>query len=348
MPTIPTPHYKVHVDGQLSQINSLIKKHGSSSVFILVDQNTKEHCLPALDAAIEKPYHLLEVVAGEKNKSLDSCNYLWNQLVEHKADRHSLIINLGGGVIGDMGGFVAGTYMRGIAFIQMPTTLLAQADASIGGKLGVDHKGLKNMLGIFRNPYAVITHTPFLETLDEQELKSGYAEVIKHALINSKSAWERIKSQGTQFSNDNWSKLVTNAVKTKVQIVEQDPTEQGLRKILNFGHTVGHAVESFYLGTPDHLLHGEAVAKGMITEAYISFKLGRINIIELEEINSLLESLYTLPQVQEKDIPTLLDLMRSDKKNKDGQIKFALLNQIGACDFDIDVDEALIKESLLF
>lgn len=348
MPNIPSIDYNVAIDTKLSDLNKLIKTLEVSTVFVLVDENTKTHCLPIIAEVIESKFHLIEIKAGEAYKTLETCNFIWNKLLEYGADRHSLVINLGGGVIGDMGGFVAATYMRGISFIHMPTTLLSQVDASIGGKLGVDHKGLKNMLGIFRNPTAVITHTPFLKTLDEREIKSGYAEVIKHALINSKQAWELIKSKGASLNKDNWTKLVSQAVKTKIEIVDNDPTEQGLRKILNFGHTIGHAIESFYLGTDNQLLHGEAVAKGMITEAYLSFKMGKLNVIELDEINTLLESLYALPTIQEADTPRLLELMSQDKKNKGGVKLFSLLNGIGACDYDIEVSDKLIIESLLF
>ena len=348
MPTIRTETYKIEIDQDLSKLNTYLHKQKPTKLFVIVDENTKQHCLPIFHDAIDYGYELLETVSGETNKSLDTCLHLWNQLVYNKADRDSMIINLGGGVIGDMGGFVAATFMRGIPFIQMPTTLLSQVDASVGGKLGVDFRGYKNLIGMFQNPALVWIHTPFLKTLDERELLSGFGEVVKHGLIQSKPLWERIKLKGTDLTTEQWSRVVTDSVKIKTKIVAEDPKEKGLRKILNFGHTIGHAVESYFLNSDKPLLHGEAIAKGMIVESYLAFKTKRISIIEMEEINSLLESIYNLPTLTDKDIDELLTLMAMDKKNKGGQKLFALLNGIGGCDYDVALDNAIIREGLSF
>ena len=348
MPTIKTENYKVEVDREFSVLDKYLHAQKASRIFVIVDENTKTHCLPILHDNIGIAYELLEVKSSEENKTLETSTWLWNQLIEKKCDRSSLIINLGGGVIGDMGGFVAATYMRGIKFIQMPTTLLSQVDASIGGKLGVDHLGYKNIVGLFQNPSMVWIHTPFLKTLEEREMMSGFAEVIKHSLISNKSMWERIKINGTDVSDSDWTNLVSQSVKIKNKVVAEDPKEAGYRKILNFGHTIGHAIESYFLNTEEPLRHGEAVAKGMIAEAYLAFKTKRITIIEMEEINSLLESIYDLPSIPKADMDKILALMTMDKKNKDGFIRFSLLSGIGNCDYDVEVDSKLIRESLSF
>ena len=348
MPSIKTAHYKVEIDKDLSELDIKLYKMKASKVFVLVDENTKEHCLPIFHEKITHGYELLEVESGERNKTLATCTALWEELVSRKCDRSSVLINLGGGVIGDMGGFVAATYMRGIRFIQMPTTLLSQVDASVGGKLGVDFMGYKNIIGMFQDPDLVFIHTPFLQTLDSQELMSGFAEVIKHGLIQSKSLWETIKIKGTNLKPEEWTKVVTDSIKIKTKVVTEDPKEGGLRKILNFGHTIGHAIESHYLNTEKHLLHGEAVAKGMIAESYLSFKTNRISVIEMEEINSLLESIYKLPAITADDELSIMNRMLLDKKNKGGQKLFSLINGIGNCDYDVVVDDQLIKESLSF
>jgi len=348
MPTVRNENYKIEIDQDFSQFNKFLHKRKYSNVFIIVDENTKKHCLPIFHNHIEHGYEVLKTVSGETNKSLDTCINLWNNLVYKKADRNSLVINLGGGVIGDMGGFVAATFMRGISFIQMPTTLLSQVDASVGGKLGVDFRGYKNMVGMFQDPHMVWIHTPFLKTLEERELLSGFAEVIKHGLIQSKSLWERIKLKGIKLNEQEWSRVVADSVKIKNKIVSQDPKEEGLRKILNFGHTIGHAIESYFLNTDKSLLHGEAIAKGMIAESYLSFKTKRISIIEMEEINSLLEAIYDLPTLTNKDIDQLINLMAMDKKNKGGKKLFSLIKGIGDCDYDVEVSNEMIRESLKF
>ena len=348
MPTVVANDYKVYIDESSEKLKKYISKLNASKLFIIVDENTKTDCLPLFEKDLDAEYFLIETQSGEINKNLDSCRKIWEKLVEHRADRHSLIINLGGGVIGDMGGFAAATYMRGIRFIQVPTTLLSQVDASVGGKLGVDFLGFKNIIGTFHNPAMVWINTDYLKTLVFDELKSGFAEVIKHALIQSKSLWEFIKSRDLEFSKEEWTKIVHTSVKIKNEVVSTDPLEKGKRKILNFGHTIGHAIETYYLDTPQRLLHGEAVAKGMIVEAYISYKLGLLSIIELEEINELVEAMYDLPSFQESDLDQILKNMTMDKKNKAGKILFSLIPKVGACDYDIEVDPELITAAMKF
>jgi len=306
--------------------NSLSKLDisGHSKVAILVDENTKQNCLPKLpqlDNSI-----IIEIKSGEEHKNINTCNLIWKQLTAHHFDRNSLLINLGGGVIGDMGGFAASTYKRGIDFIQVPTTLLAMVDASVGGKLGVDLNGLKNQIGVFNNPESVLILPEFLETLPENQLKSGFAEVIKHALISDKNLWQEIIS--IPFNEMNWEKIIETSINIKNKIVLSDPYEKGERKKLNFGHTFGHAVETYYLekGTP--ILHGEAVLMGILLELELSLVTQEQN----NEIKNYILSNFSLPFTPKKS--DLLPFLMNDKKNKVGKVNYSLLTNIGSCSVD--------------
>ncbi len=295
-----------------------------SQVAILVDENTKRDCLsklPQIENAL-----IIEIKSGEEYKNISTCNLIWEQLTINNFDRNSLLINLGGGVIGDMGGFCAATYKRGLEFIHIPTTLLAMVDASVGGKLGIDFKGFKNQIGLFNNPKAVLISPEFLETLAENELKSGFAEVVKHALISDNSLWVKLKN--TPFNELDWESIINTSVQIKNKIVLADPFEKGERKKLNFGHTFGHAIESYYLekGTP--ISHGEAVFMGMILETEIS-DLSETN---KNEIKNYILSNFALPYTPKKS--SLHKFLINDKKNQDGKINFTLLNGIGNCSLD--------------
>ncbi|CAI8376506.1 MAG: 3-dehydroquinate synthase [Cryomorphaceae bacterium] len=306
--------------------NSLSKLDIStySKVAILVDENTKRDCLYKLPK-IENPL-IIEIKSGEEYKNISTCNFIWEQLTINNFDRNSLLINLGGGVIGDMGGFCAVTYKRGLEFIHIPTTLLAMVDASVGGKLGIDFKGFKNQIGLFHNPKAVLISTEFLDTLDESELKSGFAEVIKHALILDNPLW--IKLKNTTFTDLDWEDIINHSVQIKNKIILEDPFEKGERKKLNFGHTFGHAIESYYLekGTP--ISHGEAIFMGMILETGIS----DLSENEKNEIKDYIISNFALPYTPKKTY--LHKFLINDKKNQDGKINFTLLSEIGNCSFD--------------
>jgi len=292
-----------------------------SKVAVLVDENTKKYCLnllPRINHSI-----IIEIDSGEKNKTISTCNLIWEQLTKNNFDRNSLLINLGGGVIGDMGGFAASTYKRGIDFIQIPTTLLAMVDASIGGKLGVDFNGLKNQVGLFSDPRSVIINPIFLQTLAEEELKSGFSEVVKYALITDKRLWKKITN--TPFNNLEWKEVIYTSLEIKNKIVTSDPKEEGERKKLNFGHTFGHAIESYYLekGTP--ILHGEAIFMGIILESEIS----DLTQSEKNEIKNYILSNFALPYTPKK--PYLHKFLLNDKKNQEGKINFSLLKGIGNC-----------------
>ena len=306
--------------------NSLSKLDIStySKVAILVDENTKRDCLnklPKIDSAL-----IIEIKSGEKYKNISTCNLIWEQLTINNFDRNALLINLGGGVIGDIGGFCAATYKRGLEFIHIPTTLLAMVDASVGGKLGIDFKGFKNQIGIFNNPNAVLIYPKFLETLAENELKSGFAEVVKHALILDNSLWLKLKN--TPFTDLDWEDIIDTSVQIKNKIVLADPFEKGERKKLNFGHTFGHAIESYYLekGTP--ISHGEAVFMGMILET----KISDLSETDKNEIKNYVLSNFALPYTPKKS--SLHKFLKNDKKNQNGKINFTLLNGIGNCSFD--------------
>ena len=297
---------------------------GYSKIAILVDENTKRDCLPKIPQ-LENSI-IIEIKSGEKHKNINTCNFIWKQLTAHNFDRNSLLINLGGGVISDMGGFAASTYKRGISFIHIPTTLLAMVDASVGGKLGIDFQDFKNQIGLFNNPESILINPDFLETLPENQLKSGFAEVVKHALILDKNLWKEIIS--VPFNKLNWRKIIENSINIKNKIVLSDPYEKGERKKLNFGHTFGHAVESYYLEKGIPILHGEAVLMGILLEVEIS----AVSQEQNNEIKNYILSNFTLPFTPKKS--DLLPFLMNDKKNKVGKINFNLLTSIGSCSVD--------------
>ena len=295
-----------------------------SQVAILVDENTKRDCLsklPQIENAL-----IIEIKSGEEYKNISTCSFIWEQLTINNFDRNSLLINLGGGVIGDMGGFCAATYKRGLEFIHIPTTLLAMVDASVGGKLGIDFKGFKNQIGLFNNPKAVLISSVFLETLAESELKSGFAEVVKHALISDNSLWLKLKN--TPFTDLDWEDIIDTSIQIKNKIVLADPFEKGERKKLNFGHTFGHAIESYYLEKRTPISHGEAVFMGMILET----KISDLSESDKNEIKNYVLSNFALPYTPKKS--SLHKFLINDKKNQNGKINFTLLNGIGNCSFD--------------
>ena len=321
MKEIIASNYSIWIgENSLSKLN--IRSY--SKVAILVDENTKRDCLSKLPK-LENPI-IIEIQSGEENKNLATCDFIWQELTKHNFDRNSLLINLGGGVIGDMGGFCASTYKRGIDFIHIPTTLLAMADASIGGKLGVDFNHLKNQIGLFANPKSVIINPVFLQTLIENQFKSGFAEVVKHALIADENLWSIITP--TDFEKLNWAEIITLSVELKNKIVFTDSKEKGERKKLNFGHTFGHAIESYYLekGTP--ILHGEAIFMGMNLET----ELSNLSNSKKNEIKNYILSNFGLPYTPSKT--ELLKFLKNDKKNKAEKINFSLLNGIGNCTID--------------
>ncbi len=326
-------------------ISQFLKESKFTKLGVIADSNTIHACYPLIGEALPEHEHFF-FEAGERHKNLATCTQIWQWLTDEGFDRSSLIINLGGGVTGDMGGFCASTYKRGIRFINIPTTLLSQVDASVGGKLGIDFNGYKNHIGVFNEPQAVIISDVFLKTLPLSELRSGYAEVIKHGLISNQDYFNQLKLQ--EWESQDWSAIIEQSILIKKEVVSQDPKEEGLRKILNFGHTVGHAVESFYLDTDRHLLHGEAIALGMVAEAYLSKKLLGLSTDELDTIINFLHFVYGKISIPTDDLEKILNLCFQDKKNVGKVINCSLLSRIGKCEYNIPVSSEDIIESLNF
>ncbi len=316
-----------------------------SQYVVLMDENTAEHCYPLVKDLLPS-HQIIQVQSGEINKNLQTCAQIWKSLTDLGLDRKALVINLGGGVLGDMGGFCAATYKRGIDFIQMPTTLLSMVDASVGGKLGVDFETYKNHIGVFELPYKVLIFSDFIQTLVYEELRSGFAEVMKHCLIADAQAWHNLCADIKNWQNLDWSTIIKHSVEIKQKITQADPHEKGLRKILNFGHTIGHAIESYYLEKPGkRLLHGEAIGIGMICEAWLSVELGFISLEECESIKNVILSVYGKVELDKNAIDEMILIAYQDKKNEKSVLLFSLLKQIGEANFNIPVSEALIIKS---
>lgn len=318
-----------------------------SHIAILVDEFTNKYCLPIIQDLLPFNFTKILIKSGEHHKNLATCERVWDRMTQANMDRHSLLVNLGGGVIGDLGGFCASTYKRGIDFIQIPTTLLAQVDASVGGKLGIDFHGLKNHIGVFQLPKTVLIDPKFIDTLSIQQKKSGFAEIIKHCLIRDEQEWNLIRQQS--FEELDLSKLIAHSVAIKEAVVLEDPKEAGLRKILNFGHTLGHAIETYLLDKGKRkILHGEAIAIGMIAEAFISHQRDLISLQELEEIESYLFENYGRVKLHAEEISKIISLTAQDKKNKGKEIRFSLLTEIGDCGYDIPVSASEMKKAIQY
>lgn len=335
----------IHIgEDSLSGLADFLKNRAFDKIVVLTDDNTYTHCYPLFEPILP-PHHLIKVKSGEIHKNLQTCEQIWEEMTQQQLSRWSLLINLGGGVIGDMGGFCAGVFKRGIYFVQVPTTLLSQVDASVGGKTGVDFRGFKNHLGVFQEPLKVFIYPRFLQTLPLAELKSGYAEIIKHWLIRKKESFDIQKKIG--LLTDDWTNLITESVGIKAEVVAADPLEKGLRKILNFGHTVGHALETYRLEKPGQtLLHGEAIAVGMICESYLSQKRGLLTPDEVTQIELFITSVYEKVEIDAASVPAIAALALQDKKNTGSVIKCTLLEGIGKAIYDQPITLADIQDSL--
>jgi 3-dehydroquinate synthase len=317
-----------------------------SKLVVLTDENTQSLCLPILSSILPQDTIFISVRSGEVQKNLETCTEIWSKMTDAALDRKALMLNLGGGVITDMGGFCASLYKRGIHFINMPTTLLSQVDASVGGKLGVDFNGLKNHLGVFNEPLTVIIAPEFLKTLPVAELRSGYAEILKHGLIRDKTYFNKLKTKN--WESQDWESLIIHSVGIKKAVVEADPKEAGLRKILNFGHTIGHAFESYFLDTKNHLLHGEAIALGMICEGFLSFEKIGFSFEELDQLTKTMIQIYGKVEFSVNELNPILDLCLQDKKNEGSTLLFSLLNSIGDCAYNIPVNRDEIREAIIY
>lgn len=346
MQSIQADSYPIHFNEKgYEALNLHLKENKYSNLFIIVDSNTNEFCLPKFLPFIETDLtiEIIEFENGEENKNIETCVQIWNVLTELGADRKTLIINLGGGVVTDLGGFVASTFKRGVDFIHVPTTLLSMVDASVGGKNGVDLGNLKNQIGVINTPTMVLIDTQYLETLPQNEMRSGLAEMLKHGLIYDKAYWEQfLDLQAIDFAD--FDELIYRSVAIKNEIVSQDPIEKNIRKSLNFGHTLGHAIESYFLENINKttLLHGEAIAVGMILESYISMDKKLISFEEYKLIKTTIKAIFDDVTFFENDIEPILELLIHDKKNEFGTIQFALIEGIGKIKINQSVENELI------
>lgn len=334
----------------ISELLGAIGNQPAESIFILTDSNTRELCLPRIKAHDKlASAHVLTIGAGDSHKHLDTLASVWQFLCDNGATRKSLLINLGGGMVTDLGGFAASTFKRGMRYINIPTTLLGAVDAAVGGKTGINFNGLKNEVGVINSAEYVLIDTTFFQTLDHQNLVSGWAEILKHALIYNKEEWARVLAFDIEkFDLAELKPILADSISVKERIVEEDPSEQNIRKALNFGHTVGHAFESmsYEKGTP--VLHGHAVAWGMICELYLSHKLLGFPKETLVQAVQLIKETYGSFFVSCKDYDRLFELMTHDKKNDTKEINFTLLGGIGDIRTNQHATQKMIFESLDF
>ncbi len=323
-----------------------IKSECNDKIFILTDCNTRVKCLPLLEDVLSSEKHIFSIPDGESNKNIDNILKIWDFLQKNGADRKSILLNVGGGVLCDMGGFAASTFKRGIRFINIPTTLLSQVDASVGGKTGINFNKLKNEIGAFAFPCKVIIHTAFLKTLSHEHILSGFGEMIKHALINNEDYYSDLQKINLHkdYAGDFMLTLIKQSVDIKKHIVEADPTEQSIRKALNFGHTIGHALESYFMGTAKELLHGQAVAYGIIIELYLSHIKLKFPVEKLIQIENFINKLYGKLILKESDYRSIYTLMKHDKKNDSGKINCTLLKDIGK----VCINQAVSKDDVYY
>lgn len=342
---------KVVISGNLERdLVNAISECDHDRIFVLTDETTQQLCWPKIKnfKALKNSTPII-IKATDTHKNLDTLSQVWQALSNGGATRHSLMINLGGGMVTDLGGFAASTFKRGIDFINIPTTLLAMVDASVGGKTGINFGGLKNEIGVFSDSRFVIINTQFLDTLDHDNICSGYAEMLKHGLISDERTWAELVTFDLDTPDlSQLQRMVAESIKVKERIVEADPHEHGIRKALNLGHTMGHAFESFAMrrGTP--ILHGYAVAYGLISELYMSARKTAFPTDRMHQTVRFIRENYGTFNITCDDYPTLIELMRHDKKNTSGIINFTLLGNVGDIRINQTANEEEIKEALDF
>jgi 3-dehydroquinate synthase len=326
MRQIQLSNYSVYLGDLKESFPKALSIDNYSAVYVLVDELTEKHCLDHLKPLLGE-FSLIKIASGESNKNIQGASLIWQHLIDHQADRKALLINLGGGVIGDMGGLCASTFKRGIDFIQVPTTLLAQVDASIGGKLAIDFDQIKNCIGLFNDPVSILVDPIFLSTLPDRQLISGMTEILKHGLLADRSILDKLYQMESinQLVDD---QLIYDAIQVKKRVVEKDPFEKGFRKVLNLGHTIGHAIESFYLESDQPLLHGEAIAIGLICEIYLSHHLLGMDKNVLDQLDEFVQKWYASIFISPSNYAEIFHLLLNDKKNEHGKIYFSLLEQI--------------------
>lgn len=348
----PGGDYPVFLGELASAFPEWLQQRKYSGILLLTDANTRRYCLPAFLAATGLPAStpVVEIPAGETHKHIATCTLIWEKMLAARLDRHALVINLGGGVIGDMGGFCAATWKRGVDFVQVPTTLLSMTDAAIGGKLGIDFQKVKNTVGVFQNPAAVFVDPVFLKTLPERELRSGFAEVIKHALIGDAALWEIIRQATPEkianYTPENWLDVLRLSIAVKVKVVTEDPHEKGIRMLLNFGHTVGHALESYFLETEAPLTHGEAIAIGMLTEQFIQQKRSSADVSQAWI--TLIMNMFPHRSIPPEIIPEIWQTMQQDKKNKAGSVRVSVPKNMELAMEIVEPSQEELQRSILF
>ena len=345
MKVIYDKSYKVFF-GQsvLNHLAQTIINKEYSNVFVLVDDNTEKFCLPILKPYLEN-FILIKIPSGEVNKNLKTANIIWDDLQQHSANRNAVLLNLGGGTLSDIGGFCAATFKRGIDFINIPTTLLSMVDAAIGGKQGLDLNNYKNLIGVFQHPEQIFIFPEFINTLPNNEKRNGLAEIIKHALVSDDKLFDKIIST-SKIDTEQLEKWIEKSAKIKIKIINKDPFEKGLRKVLNFGHTIGHAVETFSLiNDSEPLKHGEAVAIGIICESYLSYKCNKLSKEEFDLIVQFIFKNFD-KYMSNWNNKKLLKIMQNDKKNINSEINFTLLKKIGKAKINCFCSIDLIIESL--
>ncbi|MDO8367975.1 MAG: 3-dehydroquinate synthase [Saprospiraceae bacterium] len=344
-PTFLLHHCPIYLGPLAESIPSWLKNQDYSQVFVLCDENTRQNCLPYFLEKTGLPYKVqwTEIKSGEGEKTLATCEKIWQSMLDAKLDRRVLVVNLGGGVIGDMGGFCAATWKRGVDFVQVPTTLLSMTDAAIGGKTGIDFHGIKNIIGVFQQPAAVFVDPVFLQTLPQRELRSGFAEVIKHALIGDPNLSDRLLSMET-IRSANWTDILQKSIAVKVRVVQEDPLEKGLRMLLNFGHTIGHALESWFLETDEPLTHGVAIYIGMICEA--GFLMGKRDL--RAEVVALGQNVFPHLKIDPNIFPAIWERMQQDKKNSSGTVRMAVPDEMPFSLKIIEPDQLAVERSLTF
>ena len=343
-------------DGYL-KLTNFIQENNFKKILIITDENTKVHCQDLFFSKIKKAnykimdikssrFYNISIESGESFKNLEKSNKIWEFLTLNGFKRSDLIINLGGGMITDIGGFVASTYMRGIKFINIPTTLIGMVDASIGGKTGIDFKGIKNIIGTFQFAELVLIDIEFLKSLSKKQIAAGYAEMIKHSLIDKKNEWKNISK--IKCLDEINSEMIYKSICIKINIIERDPIELNERKFLNYGHTLGHAIESYFLETESEILHGEAIAIGLILETYISYLKRDFDLKLTNEIKNYINQFYDIIDFSQESIMKIIDLLKYDKKNNSEKPMFVLLNNLGEIKINQSVSNEDIKKAFNF
>ena len=343
MEKILTENYAIEFESGYESLIKIIDEKKYSKIFLLVDENTENFCLNIFKDKTNLDPNLIKIKSGEENKNIHTCIKIWNSLINLNADRKSLLINLGGGVITDIGGFSANTFNRGIDFVNIPTTLLSIVDASVGSKTGINQNGIKNKIGTFYDPKLVIIDTEYLKTLEQRQINSGYCEIFKHSLIskqNSKFEY-LVDCDEIDFS----SEIIINSINIKNNFVFEDKYEKKLRKGLNFGHTIGHAIETHFMSSDKKLLHGEAIAIGIIIESYLSKEICGFDIEKVDKIKNHLLTIFPKIKFNSSSKNNIIKMMKHDKKNTEKEVNFVLLSDIGKLIFDVNVSNSDILKA---